>query len=105
MDPDGRTAMRKIAGFGRLACLASSLVAAELARAAPAPLATLSEDVDGDGVPDAIELGADGVVRIAGKPRGEVKVAPAIARGQLAVAYYRGKHYVVARIASATGAP
>ncbi|HEY0476102.1 MAG TPA: HEAT repeat domain-containing protein [Kofleriaceae bacterium] len=72
------------------------LLAAGAARAAP--LAVLAEDVDGDGVPDAIELGADGVVHIAGKPRGEVKLAAAIAHGRLAVAHYRGKPYVVAEI-------
>jgi len=127
MDPDGRNAagealsgpaMKLIAGFGRLACLACPawvLVAAEIAHAAPPPppppLATLSEDVDGDGAPDAIELGADGVVHIAGKPRGEVKLAAALTAGRLAVTRYRGKPYVVAQItavtapASPTGAP
>jgi hypothetical protein len=88
----------------RLTGVVSTLVlAASVAHAAP--LATLSEDIDGDGAPDAIELGADGVVQIAGKLRKEVKIAPAITRGQLAVAHYRGKHYVVARIAAATGVP
>jgi len=67
-----------------------------------APLATLSDDVDGDGVADAIELGADGVVHIAGKPGGEVKLAAAIKHGQLAVTHYRGKAYVVAQITAMT---
>jgi hypothetical protein len=94
----------------RVACLWSALgSAAGVARAAPlatraAPLATVSEDLDGDGAPDTIELGGDGVVRIAGTPRGEVKLAPAITRGQLAVARYRGQPYVVAQIAT-PGAP
>jgi hypothetical protein len=79
-----------------LAC-AACLVCARAALGAPA--ATLSEDVDGDGAPDAIELGADGVVRIAGAARGEVRIAAAIAQGELAVARYRGKRYVVAQIA------
>jgi hypothetical protein len=79
-----------------LAC-AACLVWARAALGAPA--ATLSEDVDGDGAPDAIELGADGVVRIAGAARGEVRIAAAIAQGELAVARYRGKRYVVAQIA------
>jgi HEAT repeats len=70
-----------------------------------APLATLLEDVDGDGAPDAIELGGDGVVHIAGTPRGEVKLAAAITRGQLAVAHYRGKPYVIAQIVPALGVP
>ena len=77
-----------------------------LARTADAaPVAAISEDVDGDGAPDAVELGADGVVHIAGAPRGEVKLAPAIARGQLAVTHYRGKPYVIAQIVPALGAP
>ena len=67
-----------------------------------APLATLSDDVDGDGVADAIELGADGVVHIAGKPRGEVKLAAAITHGQLVVTHYRGKAYVVAQFTAVT---
>ncbi|TMQ15428.1 MAG: hypothetical protein E6J90_25440 [Deltaproteobacteria bacterium] len=75
---------------------------AGVARAAP--LATLSADVDGDGVPDAIELGADGVLRIAGKPGGEVRLAPAISHGRLAVSQYRGQHYVVAEITAAASA-
>jgi hypothetical protein len=76
-----------------------------------APLATLSADVDGDGMAETIDLGADGVVHIAGKPRGEVKLAAAITRGRLAVTHYRGNYYVVAQItavaapASPTAAP
>jgi len=86
----------------RWAALALPLVAG-IAQAAP--IATLAEDVDGDGAPDAIELGSDGVLRIAGQPRGEVKLAAAIARGQLAVTHYRGKHYVIAQLVPALGAP
>jgi hypothetical protein len=103
--------MRTRRGASRAAsCLAALTGLAVLASggdaaAAPASIATLSEDIDGDGAPDAIELGADGVVRIAGRPRGEVKIATAIAQGRLAVARYRGKHYVVARIVAATAAP
>lgn len=85
---------------------AACLLAAGVARAAP--VATLSEDVDGDGAPDAIELGADGIVRIAGRPRGEVRIAASIARGKLAVGQYRGQRYVVAEITpvpSAASAP
>jgi len=69
-----------------------------------APLATLADDVDGDGAPDAVELGSDGVVHIAGKPRGEVRLATAITHGQLAVSHYRGKHYVVAQITTVASA-
>jgi hypothetical protein len=82
------------------------LVLAVMARAAwAAPVAAVREDVDGDGAADAIELGGDGVVRIAGRPGGEVKLAPAIARGELAVTRYRGKPYVTAQIVAAVGAP
>ena len=78
--------------------------ATRLAHGAPAPppLATLVDDVDGNGSPDAIELGADGVVHIAGTPRGEVKLATAITQGRLAASHYRGRSYVVAQIATAT---
>src|SRR5262245_28355536 len=65
--------------------------------------ARLSEDVDGDGAPDVIELEGDGVLRIGGRPGGVVRLAPAIAEGELAVARYRGKRYVVAQIL--VGAP
>src|SRR5262245_9376614 len=83
------------------ACVACALAAGA---AQAAPLATLSADVDGDGVADAIELSADGVVHIAGKLHGEVKLAVAIARGRLAVTRYRGQYYVVAEITEATAA-
>ncbi|HEU4732663.1 MAG TPA: hypothetical protein VFT22_32430, partial [Kofleriaceae bacterium] len=92
-----------LGALGRgLACAVGLLAHAGVAHAAP--VATLSEDVDGDGAPDAIELGADGIVHIAGKPRGDVRLAAAITRGQLAVTHYRGQHYVVARI-TAVAAP
>jgi hypothetical protein len=83
-----------------LAPLAPALVvlAGLGARAHAAPVAILSEDVDGDGAPDAIELGADGVVHIAGVPGGQVKLAAAIARGRLAVSRYRGRRYVVVEL-------
>jgi len=91
------------AWLGRLRGLAWLLVlVAGVAHAAP--LATLSDDVDGDGVADAIELGADGVVHIAGKPGGEVKLAAAITHGRLAVTHYRGKSYVVVQMTAMTPA-
>jgi hypothetical protein len=92
-----------VRGLARLAYLACYFVPAGVAFGAP--LATLSEDVDGDGVADAIELGTDGVVRIAARPRGEVRLAASIAHGELAVAHYRGKHYVVAQLAVRSGLP
>jgi hypothetical protein len=66
------------------------------------PLATLSDDVDGDGVAETIKLGADGIVHIAGKQGGDVKLAAAITHGRLAVTHYRGKSYVVAQITAVT---
>ena len=94
-----------VAPSHRAAWLVGAAISLAAGQAQAAPLAALSEDVDGDGAPDAIELGADGVVRIAAKPRGEVKLAAAVARGRLAVAHYRGKHYVVAEIAEAAAGP
>ena len=90
----------------RAIAVAASAVAliAAAPRALAAPLAALTEDVDGDGAPDAIELGSDGVVHIGGAARGQVKLAPAIAQGRLAVSHYRGRHYVVAQITSGTPA-
>ena len=58
-----------------------------------APLVRLVDDVDGDGRPDAIELGADGVVRIDATPRGEVRIAPAVTSGRLEVARYRASTF------------
>ncbi len=99
----GRRRPAGAAGLGRLGRLSWLLVlVAGVAHAAP--LATLTDDVDGDGVADTIELGADGVVHIAGKPRGEVKLAAAITHGRLAVTHYRGKAYVVAQITAVTTA-
>jgi hypothetical protein len=97
MAPDTPEAIRRVA-----AVAAACLLVAGAAHAAP--LAALAEDVDGDGAPDAIELGADGVVHIAGKPGGTVRLAPAIARGGLAVSRYRGQVYVFAEIAAVPSA-
>jgi HEAT repeat protein len=65
-----------------------TLVLACLLLAAPAhaaPVAQLREDVDGDGAADPIELTSDGVVRIGGARRGDVKIAPAADKGRLLV--------------------
>ena len=81
------------------------MLIAGIAQAAPAgPIATLSEDVDGDGAPDAIELSVDGVVHIAARPRGDVKLAQELMRGRLAVAHYRGQHYIVVQITPSSAA-
>lgn len=94
-------AMRRARWIAGAACL---VVAGAAGAARAAPIAALSADVDGDGAPDAIELGADGVVHIAGVPPGEVRLAAGIARGRLAVTQYRGRRYVVAEITEAAGA-
>jgi hypothetical protein len=90
--------------------LVAALIAATGANAAaaparPAPLASIAEDIDGDGSPDAIELGGDGVVHIAGTPRGEVKIAATVAQARLAVSHYRGKYYVVAQMTATPATP
>src|SRR6185295_12019931 len=92
-------AARMLACATWLVCAHGAASAAPPASQGGGSVATLSADVDGDGAPDAIELGSDGVVRIGGQPRGVVRLAPAIAEGELAVSRYRGKRYVVAQIA------
>jgi hypothetical protein len=87
-----------------VAALAAAACALAAGAAQGAPLAALAEDLDGDGAPDAIELEADGVVHIAGAPGGTVRLAPAIARGRLAVSRYRGQVYIVAEIAPVASA-
>src|SRR4051812_47315805 len=87
-----------------VATLAAAACALAAGAAQAAPLAVLAEDVDGDGAPDAIELGADGVVHIAGAPGGTVRLAPGIARGRLAVSRYPGRVYIVAEIAAVPSA-
>src|SRR5215468_6857275 len=98
MAPGTPEAIRRVASLAAAACALAT------GAAHAAPLAALAEDVDGDGAPDAIELGADGVVHIAGKPGGTVRLAPALARGHLAISRYRGQVYVVAEIAAVPSA-
>src|SRR6187402_1981341 len=74
--------------FLRLATAAAAAAAA--AAVAPgsahaAPIAQLREDVDGDGTADPIELTSDGVVRIGGARRADVKIAPAVDQGRLLI--------------------
>jgi hypothetical protein len=52
--------------------------------ATAAPLASIREDVDGNGTPDVIELGADGIVQIGATAR--VKVASSVTKARIAVA-------------------
>ncbi len=63
--------------------------------AAAAPIASATADVDGDGTPDTIELGADGVVRVTGKLAGVATVAPSAARGRILVGHRDGKPMIV----------
>jgi hypothetical protein len=81
--------------------VALALIAVTAGAARAGSLASLAEDVDGDGTPDAIELGDDGVVRIAGTPSGAVRIAATATSGKLAVTRYRGATYVVVQIATA----
>jgi hypothetical protein len=55
------------------------------AHAAPASVAQLREDVDGDGTADAVELTSDGVIHIGGARRADVKIAPAVDKARLLV--------------------
>jgi hypothetical protein len=49
-----------------------------------APLASIREDVDGNGTPEVIELGIDGIVQIGATAR--VKVASSVTKARIAVA-------------------
>ncbi len=51
--------------------------------ASAAPVASMTEDVDGNGAPDTIELAADGTLTIAGTA---VKIAPAASRARILIA-------------------
>ena len=69
---------------GRLAAMRAALVLLLVSSTAmAAPVDKLFEDVDGNGTADAVELGSDGTLTIAGTP---VKVAPAATRGKILVA-------------------
>ncbi len=55
--------------------------------AAAGPIATLADDLDGNGTVDLVELGSDGSLSIAGTA---VKIAPAATKGKIAVAKLPG---------------
>ncbi len=75
--------MRRLALAGTIVGLAGTAHAA--------PIATATEDLDGDGAVDTIELGGDGVVKITGKLAGSVSVAPSATRGRVLVGRRDGK--------------
>ncbi len=76
----------------RLGVAATLLVAG---RAHAAPVAATTADLDGDGTLEAVELGPDGVVTIAGKLAGTIKIAPDASRAKLFVGRRDGKPIVV----------
>ncbi len=63
-----------------------------------APLASLREDVDGDGTPELIELTSDGVVRIG---TASVKLGAPITEGKLAIARQPGNIQLIVDIGPA----
>jgi len=87
----------------RTPLVAAFLIAAP-AIASAAPLAALSADVDGDGAPDAIELGTDGALHVHGSV---VPIATAPTKATLAVAPIaagaHGKLAILARVTTAHG--
>lgn len=83
------------------ASLVAAILLAAPALAAAAPLATLAADVDGDGAPEVLALGADGVLHV-GAATVALGVTPTAAT--LGVGPVHGKAAIVARVTTATGA-
>jgi hypothetical protein len=78
---------------GRLAPMRAALcLLFASSTAVAAPVEKVSEDVDGNGTVDPIELGADGTLTIAGTP---VKVAPAASKGKILIAKLPGGAQIV----------
>ncbi|MBL0213636.1 MAG: HEAT repeat domain-containing protein [Myxococcales bacterium] len=73
--------------------VATLVVGAGVAHAAP--IASASADLDGDGTAETIELGPDGIVRVAGKLAGSVTVAPTASQGRILVGRRDGKPVIV----------
>ena len=73
--------------------VASVIASAGTAHATP--IATASEDLDGDGSADTIELDENGVVKIGGKLAGTVSVARMATRGRVLVGRRDGKPLIV----------
>ncbi|HEU0029414.1 MAG TPA: hypothetical protein VFQ53_02190 [Kofleriaceae bacterium] len=77
-------------------CLGLAVLAwAGLAEAGP--VATLRDDIDGDGTQDTIELTADGIVHVG---KAQQKVASAVTEGKLAVAHVAGNAQLVVDVTS-----
>ncbi len=70
-------------------------VIASTGTAHAAPIATASEDLDGDGSADTIELDENGIVKIGGKLAGTVSVARMATRGRVLVGRRDGKPLIV----------
>jgi len=66
-----------------------------------APLATLSDDVEGTKAPEVIEVGADGVVRIAGRRAVDLQLA-AVERARVRVARYDGRAVLLVEVSTRT---
>ncbi|MGE3547569.1 MAG: hypothetical protein AB7L28_26825, partial [Kofleriaceae bacterium] len=67
-----------------------------------APIATLTDDLDGDGKGAGIELGPDGVLRVLERPRSELKLADRVDRAKLSVARYGGKPVLLVELTAAS---
>lgn len=79
--------MRPFAVAGTIVCLAASAHAA--------PIATASEDLDGDGTAETIQLDENGDVKIGGTLSGTVNVARLASRGRIMVGRRDGKPLIV----------
>ncbi|MDB4961756.1 MAG: lyase domain protein repeat-containing protein [Myxococcales bacterium] len=66
--------------------------------ATAAPLATLREDLDGDGSAETVELSADGVLTVAGGSRAKLALGGGISRAELAIAPHRGRSMLVVQV-------
>lgn len=80
--------MRPLAVAGTLMALAQTALAAP-------PIASASEDLDGDGTAETVDLDENGLVRITGKLAGTVSVARMATRGRIMVGRRDGKPLIV----------
>lgn len=82
-----------------LGSLGMLLLASAARLASAAPVATLREDLDGDGAADPVELSADGVVTISGaRTKATIKIAPSATRGRLGVAHVSGRTQILVEV-------
>ena len=82
------------------ASLVAAILLAARAVAAAAPLATLAADVDGDGAPETLALGTDGVLHV-GAAAVPLGVTPT--KATLGVGPARAKAAIVVRVTTANG--